>query len=223
MRDRIGVADEERGSPGVPGGLLSRVSGVALISATLSIVQAQAQEFIVRMGDGPPPIIVRTVRTDPAIVVRIDGEGRCGIASWYGGGEKLNVHTASREPFDPKELTAASLSLPLGALARVTRIDTGAAVTVRINDFGPAEYLARTIDLSRVAANALGMMRAGLARVCLEVLQRSAQTSAALRSLWQLDHAPPIRARPLLSPSMGLVLSAIWEMSAQNSGTLNGQ
>jgi len=213
LRDRIGVADEERASPGVLGSLLSRASAVALTFVMLSIVQAQAQEFIVRIGDGPPPIVVRIEGMDPAIVVRIDGAGRCGVASWYGGGEKLSVHTASGEPFDRKELTAASLSLPLGALARVTRIDTGAAVTVRINDFGPAEYLARTIDLSRAAANALGMMRAGLARVCVEAAATNwaSPYSTSILSAARLRSA--IRALPLPSPTMGLVFSAIRGMS----------
>src|SRR5690349_999005 len=59
-----------------------------------------------------------------------------GIASWYGGAFQGRC-TASGERFDRRRLTAASLALPIGARVRVTNIENGASVVLRINDRGP--------------------------------------------------------------------------------------
>lgn len=90
-------------------------------------------------------------------------------ASWYGGGERLNRHTANGERFRSSGLTAAHRSLRFGTKVRVTH--RGRSVVVRINDRGPAKWTGRCIDLSRGAASALGMIRAGEASVHLEVLR----------------------------------------------------
>ena len=78
-----------------------------------------------------------------------------GIASWYGGrfhGRK----TASGEAFDMNALTAAHRKLPFGSWVRVRNLVNGRSVDVRINDRGP--YIKqRVIDLSRAAAQALGV------------------------------------------------------------------
>ena len=89
------------------------------------------------------------------------------LASWYGGGEKLSSRTASGEAFHPDGLTAAHRSLPFG-----TRIEvrSGArSVVVRVNDRGPAKYTGRSLDMSRGAARALGMIGRGTARVTWRV------------------------------------------------------
>jgi rare lipoprotein A len=80
--------------------------------------------------------------------------------------------TASGEPYDPRALTAAHRTLPLGTVVRVTRVDgAGTPVLVRINDRGP--YAAgRIIDLSLAAARRLQMLDAGVVRVRLEVMSR---------------------------------------------------
>ncbi len=93
-----------------------------------------------------------------------------GIASWYGSVLEGH-HTASGETFAEHELTAAHRTLPFGTLVRVTDLNTSRSVVVRINDRG---VLApdRVIDLSAAAANELGILRSGLAKVKLEVLQR---------------------------------------------------
>lgn len=88
-------------------------------------------------------------------------------ASWYGGGERLNKHTASGERFRPMALTAAHRTLPLGSRLRVTLGDR--SVVVRVNDRGPAAWTGRSLDLSRGAARALGFERAGEARVHVAV------------------------------------------------------
>jgi rare lipoprotein A len=84
--------------------------------------------------------------------------------------------TASGERYDPEAMTAAHRSLPLGTWLRVTRIDAAGAplspaVMVRVNDRGP--YAAgRILDLSLAAARRLGMLRAGVVRVRVEILRR---------------------------------------------------
>ncbi len=91
-----------------------------------------------------------------------------GIASWYGGkfhGRK----TASGERYDMNKLTAAHKTLPFGTRVRVTNLDTGRNVVVRINDRGPF-VRGRIIDLSRAAARKVDMIRSGTARVLVEVL-----------------------------------------------------
>jgi rare lipoprotein A len=90
-------------------------------------------------------------------------------ASWYGGGEYLNRHTANGERFDPRKLTAAHRSLPFGTRVRVTW--RGRSVVVVINDRGPAKWTGRCIDLSRSAANAIGMIGAGVGRVTIRPLR----------------------------------------------------
>lgn len=90
-------------------------------------------------------------------------EGRLVLASWYGGGEKLDRHTASGEVFRPNGMTAAHRSLPLGTRLAVSY--AGRTIVVRINDRGPAAWTGRSLDLSRGAANALGFRFRGEAWV----------------------------------------------------------
>jgi rare lipoprotein A len=79
--------------------------------------------------------------------------------------------TASGEAYDPSALTAAHRSLPFGTVVRVVRQDSGRTVVVRINDRGPFGNERRIIDLSRTAAEALDMIRAGVVDVRAEVLE----------------------------------------------------
>lgn len=90
-----------------------------------------------------------------------------GLASFYGSGKQ----TASGEVFDPNALTAAHRTLPFGTRVRITRVDTGQSVIVRINDRGPFKP-GRVIDLSRRAAEDLAMTDTGLTAVKLEVVDR---------------------------------------------------
>lgn len=77
--------------------------------------------------------------------------------------------TANGEKFDQKALTAAHKTLPFGTVLQVTNIDNGKTVKVRINDRGP--YVGgRVIDLSKAAAQQLGMMDNGLANVRIQIL-----------------------------------------------------
>jgi len=91
-----------------------------------------------------------------------------GIASWYGPGFHGNK-TANGERFDQHRLTAAHRTLPLGAVATVRSLATGKTVTVRINDRGPF-VRGRVLDLSRAAAERLGMIGMGTDQVELRVV-----------------------------------------------------
>jgi len=103
----------------------------------------------------------------PAIVPR-PGTDATGQASWYGpayhGGR-----TASGEIYDQDALTAAHHDWAFGTRVRVTFLDTGRSVVVRINDRF-ANHKGRLIDLSRGAARAIGLIGPGTGRVRLEVL-----------------------------------------------------
>jgi len=89
-----------------------------------------------------------------------------GIASFYTEG----TQTASGEKFDTHELTAAHPTLPFGTRLRVTNVSTGRSVTVRVNDRGP--YVrGRVVDVSHSAAEALGIVEQGVAKVKLDVVE----------------------------------------------------
>ncbi len=98
------------------------------------------------------------------------GEVLRGQASYYHNSLAGNP-TASGEPYDPNKLTAANRSLPLGTRLRVTRVDTGKSVVVRVNDRGPFGRRTRILDLSRAAAKELDMLKAGVVQVQAEVLK----------------------------------------------------
>ncbi len=96
---------------------------------------------------------------------------RKGIASWYGP----NFHgkpTANGEVFDQNLVTAAHPTLPMPIYARVTNLENGRSLVVRVNDRGP--FVAdREIDLSRRSAELLGYLKQGTARVRVQYLRRA--------------------------------------------------
>jgi rare lipoprotein A len=89
-----------------------------------------------------------------------------GVASFYTEGTR----TASGEKFNTLDMTAAHPTLPFGTKLRVTNVSTGQAVTVRVNDRGPYVQ-GRVVDVSYSAADALGMVGKGVAKVKLDVVQ----------------------------------------------------
>jgi rare lipoprotein A len=86
-----------------------------------------------------------------------------GTASWYGN--ESGTRTANGEHFNPKGLTAAHRSIPIGTRVIVTNLSNNRSVVVRINDHGPAAWTHRVIDVSKGAARKLGFIDAGTARV----------------------------------------------------------
>lgn len=89
-----------------------------------------------------------------------------GMASYYWQGQR----TASGERFNAREMTAAHPSLPFGTKVRVTDVNSGRSVTVRVNDRGPF-VKGRVIDVSQAAAESLGMTGKGVTKVKLDVVE----------------------------------------------------
>lgn len=105
------------------------------------------------------------------------GYDQSGIASWYGPGFDGKA-TATGETYDENALTAAHQTLPMPTLVRVTNLENGRAIELRINDRGPFAN-GRIIDVSRRAAQLLGFENAGTARVRVQVLEDESRQMAA--------------------------------------------
>ena len=108
-----------------------------------------------------------------------------GVASWYGPGFHAE-RTSTGEPYDMYGMTAAHKTLPLPAYVRVTNLQNGRSVVVRVNDRGPFVGN-RIIDLSYTAAAKLDMLRNGTAMVEVRVVE------------------PPMAATPTMAPTTGSV------------------
>ncbi|MBN1447884.1 MAG: septal ring lytic transglycosylase RlpA family protein [Bacteroidetes bacterium] len=113
-------------------------------------------------------VIVVILLMTMGVVHAQPGFTQTGIASYYG--KKFHgKKTANGERFSMWGLTAAHKTIPFDSKVRVTNLDNGKSVVVRINDFGP-HLKGRIIDLSRGAAAKIGMIETGTARVKVEVL-----------------------------------------------------
>jgi rare lipoprotein A len=106
-----------------------------------------------------------------------------GIASWYGPGFHGKM-TANGEIFDQNEFTAAHRTLQMPSMVRVTNLENGKSIILRVNDRGPFAHN-RVIDLSKRAAESIDMIRHGTARVRVDVLEKPSRqvASAARRGL----------------------------------------
>lgn len=128
--------------------------------------------FIAGCGSGSPRFTSKD-RPDPASREPSSSSQLEGVASYYAddfNGRK----TASGEPYDMNDLTAAHRTLPFGTKVKVTNLDTGRSVVVRINDRGPFKD-DRVIDLSLGAAKQLGLIALGTGRVILQILELGMQ------------------------------------------------
>ena len=139
----------------------------------------------VRIG---PPYKVRGVTYVPAADPQYD---MLGYASWYGS-ESCN-RTANGERFHAKWITGAHVTLPLPSYVEVTSLDTGRTIVVRVNDRGPFAGRGRIIDLSRGAADELGIRARGHAAVRVRLVNPSEKDRAKLRK------GKPARERPRVS------------------------
>jgi rare lipoprotein A len=119
-----------------------------------------------------------------------------GVASWYGPGFH-QILTSTREPYDMYAMTAAHKTLPLPAYARVTNLENGRSVVVRVNDRGPFVGN-RLIDLSYTAAAKLDMLRNGTAMVEVRTIDPTAplQDSAPL-----ITAAAAVPVTPIAAPA----------------------
>lgn len=106
----------------------------------------------------------------PATDARAGEVHQVGKASYYSAafhGKK----TASGERYDPNDLTCAHGSLPFGCRIRVTNLSNRKAVEVKVNDRGAFDKHGRVVDLSKAAAQEIGMVSSGTAKVQIEVLE----------------------------------------------------
>lgn len=141
-----------------------------LIAALVTMVLAQ---------EAPPPDLPEGA--GPRATSQAFGATRydaVGYASWYG--EEMTGRTASGAPFDPAAITAAHRTLPFGTIVEVTSLDSGRTILVLINDRGPT-VAGRLIDLSRGAAELLGIKQKSVAPVRIRIAEVSAADQAALQ------------------------------------------
>jgi rare lipoprotein A len=121
-----------------------------------------------------------------------------GVASWYGPGFH-KVRTSTGEPYDMYAMTAAHTTLPLPCYVRVTNLQNGRSVVVRINDRGPFVGN-RIIDLSYTAAAKLDMLRNGTAIVEVSSIDPTAAAPVSAGSA--IAPAPPVRAAETAPPAI---------------------
>jgi rare lipoprotein A len=121
-----------------------------------------------------PPQDEATSRHTPPDDDAAQAQGQIGRASWY----DLEAKTASGEAMDGEALTAAHPSLPFGSKVTVANLDNGRSVVVRINDRGPFSE-GRIIDVSRAAAEKLGMIGTGVARVSVNPVDDAVASASA--------------------------------------------
>ncbi len=159
----------------VNGQELVEINSQAILPNTTHSYQQDALQItnrLRRLIANAPPILEIPGQPKPKgqeiaigpVVIRVIS----GWASWYGPGFDGQL-SASGEIFDANEMTAAHQDLPFGTQVKVTNLDNGRSVIVRINDRGPYEG-DRIIDLSFGAAQMLGMVHTGVAPVRLEIL-----------------------------------------------------
>lgn len=142
----------------------------------------------VRIG---PPYAVRGTTYTPAADAAYD---RVGYATWYG--PESGNQTANGEKFRPDGITAAHTTLPLPSYVEVTALDTGRRIVVRVNDRGPFAG-GRIIDLSRGAAEQLGVKAQGVAPVRVRVIEPSEKDRERLREGKPARDLPPVSGREL--------------------------
>jgi rare lipoprotein A len=126
-----------------------------------------------------------------------------GIASWYGS-DFHGKNTANGEIYDMNALTAAHRTLPLPVIVRVTNLENGRSLLVRVNDRGPYAR-GRIIDLSRRSAQLLGVHDRGTARVRVQYEGRAEVGAAAPDSQVEMVSTRPsdVRAAPVASVTSG--------------------
>lgn len=169
------------GIPCFYGRSMQQHTTLRLASAALAILTLSACA-----GGNYRPVADTPVRIGPAYTIRgatyvpaaAPAYDAVGYASWYGS--ESGNRTANGEQFRPGWITAAHTTLPLPTYVEVTALDTGRRVILRINDRGPFA-LGRIIDLSRGAAEELGMKTQGHAAVRVRRVEPSEKDRKRLR------------------------------------------
>lgn len=205
MRDHMAKSEAAaRAETGLPAGTVLRVAGVAAIALTVANC-SQSSKVASRGGIDPKYGVAASPRVveDGQPVPKGGGRdmvgrpytvagrtyvpnhnpsyAREGLASWYG----VDFHgrmTANGEVFDRKSIAAAHTTMPLPSYARVTNMENGRSIIVRVNDRGPY-HGNRIIDVSERTAEALEFRRQGTARVRVEYVGRASTNGSDDRIL----------------------------------------
>lgn len=157
-----------------------------LLSACAGGDYRPVSDTVVRIG---APYRVRGTTYTPAADPRYD---MLGLASWYGS--ESGRRTANGERFRPGGVSAAHTTLPLPSYVEVTALDTGRRIVVRVNDRGPFAGRGRILDLSRGAAEALGVRGTGVVPVRVRVVAPDERDRARLRRGKAARELPPVDA-----------------------------
>jgi rare lipoprotein A len=130
--------------------------GICLCLGACATQTESPREYMPPLAITPPPPLRASpeTRAKPSKTVKAS----------YQGSATAGRQTASGEPYNPNDLTAASPNLPMGSTIKVTNPDTGRSVKVRINDRGPF-VPGRGLDLSKRAAEKIGLTDKGVSRV----------------------------------------------------------
>ncbi|NIJ38918.1 rare lipoprotein A [Sphingopyxis panaciterrae] len=172
-----------------------RIIRLAIAAATALMLSACAGGNFRPVSDTPVRIgkaySVRGTTYVPAAAPAYDAVG---YASWYGS--ESGNRTANGEQFRPGWITAAHTTLPLPTYVEVTSLDTGRRVIVRVNDRGPFA-LGRIIDLSRGAAEELGIKAQGHAAVRVRRIEPSEKDRKRLRKGKPAAGLKPVSEREL--------------------------
>lgn len=171
----------------------ARIGGAA---AAILVLSACAGGNFRPVSDAPvrigPPYTIRGTTYVPAVSPSYDV---LGYASWYGN--ESGNRTANGERFRPGWFTAAHTTLPLPTYVEVTALDTGRRIIVRVNDRGPFAGGSRIVDLSRGAAEQLGMRAQGHAPVRVRRVEPSEKDRERLREGKSAQALPPVPERAL--------------------------
>lgn len=167
------------------GGLGSNAIRYGLLLVLLAIAAQSCA--VITQGSSPTslPAPVPTAKPVPALNTSKSQPNtgmmiQRGEASWYGPGLQ-GKRTASGDRFDQTELTAAHQTLPLGSKVKITNLKNGKTAEVEITDRGPFVQ-GRIIDVSKAAAEKLGMIGSGTVPVEIELLSGSGRTGEAARA-----------------------------------------
>ena len=176
---------------------MQKYSKMRMVGATLAVLALSACA-----GGNYRPVADTPVRIGPAYTIRgttyvpaaAPAYDALGYASWYGS--ESGNRTANGEQFRPGWITAAHTTLPLPTYVEVTALDTGRRIIVRVNDRGPFA-LGRIIDLSRGAAEELGMKTQGHALVRVRRVDPSEKDRKRLREGKAAARLDPLSAQEL--------------------------
>lgn len=142
-----------------------------------------------RSRTGNDPYVALGRRYEPMDAA--DGYRETGTASWYGK-RFHGKRTSSGEKYDMYKMTAAHRTLPLPSYVRVTNLDNGNSIIVRVNDRGPFLH-DRLIDLSYAAAHRLGIIATGTGRVRVETVTGAGSRNELARAATGSTTGAPVR------------------------------